>query len=57
MTPDHWAEVDFLRSLEGITTEELADFALEEMDLQQDDLTFDEAFRMVVVHLANRWSN
>lgn len=55
MTPDLWKDVDFLQVMEGITTQEIAEFALEEMELQKE--TFERAFRGVVAHLANRWTN
>lgn len=54
MSPDHWEEVEFLKIVEAISTQDMAKFALEEMELQ--DVTFDEAFRMIVAHLANRWT-
>ena len=53
MTPDLWDDVEFLQVMEGIKTQEIAEFALEEMKLQSE--TFDRAFRGVVAHLANRW--
>ena len=54
MTPNLWDDVEFLQVMEGITTQEIAEFALEEMKLQSE--TFDRAFRGVVAHLANRWA-
>ncbi len=54
MTPQLWDDFEFLEVVEGITAGELARFAVEEMELQQID--FDEAFRCVVAHLANRWT-
>lgn len=54
MTPDLWADLEFLKVVEHITTEELVQFALEEVELQS--VTFDRAFRGVVAHLANRWT-
>lgn len=54
MTPDHWEVLDALKIIEGITETQLAAFALEEVELQA--LTFDQAFRGCVAHLANRWS-
>lgn len=53
MTPLLWDNVEFLRLVEGITDTEIAGYALEEVELQ--GITFDNAFRCVVVHLANRW--
>ena len=53
MTPGYWREVEFLRVVEGISASDMAAFALEEMELQP--VTFDEAYRMIVAHLANRW--
>ena len=53
MTPNLWEDVEFLQVMEGITTLEIAEFALEEMELQSE--TFDRAFRGVVAHLSNRW--
>lgn len=57
LTPDLWEDVDFLRSIEGITAEELVPFAMEEMQLQPGGITFDYAYRIVVVHLIRRWHN
>ncbi|QDU80735.1 hypothetical protein Pla110_24680 [Polystyrenella longa] len=54
MTPLLWEKLEFLQIVEGVTTAELATYALEEMTLQ--DVTFDRAFRGVVAHLANRWT-
>lgn len=54
MTPDLWADLEFLRVVEGISQEEIATFAMEEASLQ--DATFERAFRGVVAHLANRWT-
>lgn len=54
MTPELWEEVEFLQVMEGISSKEIAGFALEEMTLQSE--TFDRAFRGVVAHLANRWT-
>lgn len=55
MTPLLWEKLEFLQVVEqGLTTAELASYALEEMTLQ--DITFDQAFRCVVAHLANRWT-
>jgi hypothetical protein len=53
MTGDLWNSLDFLKSFEGVTEAELAIYALEEMVLQE--ISFDEAFRCCVAHLANRW--
>lgn len=50
-----WSDVDFLMSLEGIPTSEMAEFAIEEMSLQP-QYSFDEAFRGIVAYLANRWT-
>jgi len=54
MTPLLWDNMEFLLLVEGITTIEVATYALEEMSLQ--DITFDNAFRAVVTHFANRWT-
>lgn len=54
MTPALWEDVEFLLVMEGITTICMAEFALEEMELQ--NATFDRAFRGVVAHLSNRWT-
>jgi len=54
MTPLLWDNMEFLLLLEGITTTEVATYALEEVALQ--DISFDNAFRAVVTHLANRWT-
>jgi len=54
MTPLLWDNMEFLLLLEGITTTEVATYALEEMSLQ--NISFDNAFRAVVTHLANRWT-
>jgi len=54
MTPLLWDNMEFLLLLEGITITEVATYALEEMSLQ--NITFDNAFRAVVTHLANRWT-
>lgn len=54
MTPDLWAGLRFLKVVEGISSTELAGYALEEMQLQSE--TFDRAFRGVVAYLMNRWT-
>jgi len=54
MTPLLWDNMEFLLLLEGISTTEVATYALEEMSLQ--NITFDNAFRAVVTHFANRWT-
>lgn len=54
MTPLLWDNMQFLQSLEGITPTEVASYALEEMELQK--ISFDNAFRAVVTHFANRWT-
>ncbi len=54
MTPLLWDNMEFLQSLEGITQTEVAGYALEEVDLQK--ISFDNAFRAVVAHFANRWT-
>ena len=54
MTPLLWENMEFLLLLEGITTTEVATYAQEEMSLQ--NIPFDNAFRAVVTHLANRWT-
>lgn len=53
LTPDLWELKDVIESLEGISEGELSGFALEEVELQ--DLSFDLAYRSVVVHFVNRW--
>lgn len=54
MPAERWHELEFLELVEGIKQPELAMFAIEEMSLQ--DVSFEEAFRGVVAHLAGRWS-
>ena len=54
MTPLLWDNMEFLLLVEGITTTEVATYALEEMSLQ--NITFENAFRAVVTHFANRWT-
>lgn len=56
LTPGLWEEADYLRAVEGITAKELVPYALEEMRLQPGDISFDFAYRIVVTHLANRWT-
>lgn len=54
MTPDHWEVFDALKAIEGINETELAGYALEEAELQ--GITFDQAYRGCVAHIAKRWS-
>lgn len=54
MTPQLWEELEFVQVMEGVSTAKLAEFAREEVALQ--DISFDQAFRAVVVHLTNRWT-
>lgn len=54
MPPLEWSNFEFLKSVEGISERAISAYALEETGLQ--DVTFDQAFRMVVVYLANRWN-
>jgi len=54
MDSPFWDEVHFLRVVEGITTAEIASFALEEVSLQ--NITFNEAFQCIVAHFGNRWT-
>lgn len=54
MTPDLWNSLEFLEAWEFMSQTEIAEFALEEMTLQ--DVSFDRAFRGVVAHVANLWS-
>lgn len=54
MTPELWNSLEFIQQFEGLTTAQIATFALEEMTLQ--DATFDRAFRGIVAHFANRWT-
>ena len=54
MTPLLWDNMEFLHSIEGITQAEVAEYALEEVELQK--ISFDNAFRAVVAHFANRWT-
>ncbi len=54
MTPLLWDNMQFLQSIEGITPAEVAGYALEEVELQK--ISFDNAFRAVVTHFANRWT-
>lgn len=56
LPPEIWEDVDFLNGVEGITTEELVPLALDELKHQPGSISFDYAFRIVVVHLANRWT-
>lgn len=55
MTPELWDDLKFLRVVEGISPEEIAGHALEEVELN--NVSFDRAFRGVVAHLANRWTH
>lgn len=54
MTPQLWESLELLKSVDGVTEGQLGIHALEEMELQP--VTFDQAFRGIVAHLANRWS-
>ena len=54
MHPDIWDSAEFLRLMDGISERQLADYAAEELELN-DTLTFSSAFRMVTVYLAARW--
>lgn len=54
MTPQLWEELEFVQVMEGVSTSDLSVFAREEMELQ--NISFDNAFRAVVVHLTNRWT-
>lgn len=54
MASPFWDEVHFLKVVEGITTAEIATFALEEVELQS--ITFNEAFQCIVAHFGNRWT-
>lgn len=53
MTGPLWESHELLKQVEGITENELAIYALDEMIVQSVD--FDTAYRGVVAHLANRW--
>lgn len=54
MTPDHWAWKEGMELLEGVSEQQMAEWALEEQGLNE-DLDFDMAFRGIVITLANRW--
>lgn len=56
MTPRMWDDMDFLQEIEGITPEELVPHAFDEVETQPGNITFDFAFRIVVAHLAGRWT-
>jgi len=55
MTPDLWDSLEFLEAWEIMSQTEIADFALEEMDLRKNE-SFDRAFRGVVAHVSNLWA-
>jgi len=54
MTPDLWNSLEFLEAWEFMSQSEIADYALEEMQLQNE--SFDRAFRGVVAYVSNLWA-
>lgn len=55
MTPDLWKSLEFLEAWDFMSQDEVTKYALEEMILQ--DVSFNRAFRGVVAHVANLWSD
>lgn len=53
MTAQLWEGLELLKRYEGVTENELAVYALDEMIEQSVD--FDTAFRGVVAYLVNQW--
>lgn len=53
MTAKLWESLELLKRYEGITENQLAMYAIDEM-LEQ-EIEFDPAFRGVVAYLINRW--
>ncbi|WP_417847326.1 hypothetical protein [Thalassoglobus sp.] len=56
LTPTIWDLFDCLKVLEGFNEQEIAAYALEELELQKSpELSFDEAYRCCVCFIANQW--
>ena len=54
MTPEHWEILDALLLVEEFDETDIVKFAQEESSLQ--DISFDQAYRCCVSHLAKRWT-
>ena len=55
MPPNLWKELEFVILMEGVTTMQIARWATEEVELNN-DLSFDQAFRGVVTYITNLWT-
>jgi hypothetical protein len=54
MTERLWNGLELIQVLEGLSQEDLSDFALEEMEINP-DVTFNRAFRGIIASITNAW--
>ena len=55
MSQPHWDYLEFLELIAGTSAAQVAEYALEEMELQPEPVSFNTAFRTIVAFLGNRW--